>query len=550
MKRFAALYEELDATNKTLPKIAALERYFREAEAGDAAHALALLTGRTQRRALGRNLLVAWAAERAKLGDWLFGECYDAVGDLAETIHLVAGPSPHPIYQPLTWWVEDFLPRLAEAGDAEKKRLFFEALDGLAGVERFVFLKLLTGAFRVGVSRQLVLKGLAQAHDLDPKVLAHRLMGSWRPGAESFRALLSPESQAADPAQPYPFFLAHPIEEGPETLGSLTDWLAEWKWDGIRAQLVRRGKEAHLWTRGEELVSEHYPEISQAAGKLAPGTVLDGEILPFVGETPLGFAALQKRIGLKSVSKRILAEVPVIFMAYDLLEWQGADARATPLDERRALLETALKPFGPGAALRLSPRVMASDWTALDQWRQSSRERGVEGLMLKRRLSPYGTGRQRGDWWKWKIDPLSFDGVLIYAQRGSGKRAGLHTDYTLGVWHQGELTPVAKAYSGLTQAELVEVDDFIRAHTREKFGPVRTVEPQLVMEIAFEAIQKSPRHRSGIAVRFPRIVRWRRDKTPADADTLENLARLIPNRPPPQGQSPPGSRQGELFDNL
>lgn len=548
MKRFAALFDELDQTTKTNPKVAALERYFREADPADAAHALALLTGLGQKRAINRNKLIEWATEKAQLSGWLFGECYDAVGDLAETISLVTGKAENPLEHSLTWWVEDFLSRLAHGSDAERKRLFYQALDGLDGTERFVFLKLLTGAFRVGVSKQLVLKGIAKAFELDAKVVAHRLMGSWRPTREAFLQLTAPGTSEGDPSQPYPFFLAHPIEGSASTLGPIEEWSAEWKWDGIRAQLVRRGKAVYLWSRGEELVTARYPEISTPGLKIPEGTVLDGEILPFSHGQSLGFAALQKRIGLKTVSKRVLAESPVIFMAYDLIESEGKDLRTQPWQRRREGLERLLSALAQ-SSLQISTLVEAASWNELDAARQSSRERGVEGLMLKRRDSPYGTGRARGDWWKWKIDPLSFDGVLIYAQRGSGKRAGLHTDYTLGVWQNGELTPVAKAYSGLTNAELQEVDDFIREQTREKFGPVRTVEPRLVMEIAFEAIQKSPRHRSGIAVRFPRIVRWRRDKTAAEADTLESLAALIKQAPsPPPDPSKP--RQGELFDLL
>ncbi len=549
MKRFAALFDELDQTTKTNLKVAALERYFRQADPADAAHALALLTGLGRKRAIGRDKLIEWATERAQLSDWLFGECYDAVGDLAETISLISGKINQPLEHSLTWWVEDFLSRLALGSDSERKRLFYQALDGLEGTERFVFLKLLTGAFRVGVSKQLVLKGIAQAFELDAKVVAHRLMGAWRPTAESFRQLTAPQSAEADPSQPYPFFLAHPIEGSPSVLGPIEEWSAEWKWDGIRAQLVRRSKSVYLWSRGEELVTARYPEIRDAGQKLPEGTVLDGEILPFRNGQPLGFAALQKRIGLKTASKRILAEVPVIFMAYDLIEAEGNDLRSLPWQNRREQLEHLLLPSSQGGTLQVSARVEAANWDELDTARRLSREHGVEGLMLKRRISPYGTGRARGDWWKWKIDPLSFDGVLIYAQRGSGKRAGLHTDYTLGVWHDGALTPVAKAYSGLTNAELEEVDQFIREHTRDKFGPVRTVEPRLVMEIAFEAIQKSPRHRSGIAVRFPRIVRWRRDKPAAEADTLESLAALIKPIPPPP-IDPAKPRQGELFDLL
>jgi DNA ligase-1 len=361
-------------------------------------------------------------------------------------------------------------------------------------------------------------------------------MGLWEPEPAFYERLVSTAEADADLSRPYPFFLAYPLEEEPATLGAISEWQTEWKWDGIRAQLIRRAGETFLWSRGEELVTDRYPEVAAAAEQLPDGTVLDGELLPWqtlegeaeatLANAPQPFAQLQRRIGRKTLSKKLLAEVPVILLTYDLLEWQGEDWRPRPLSERRAQLEQLLQSV-KSPWLPLSEIVSTTSWEEVTALHNSSRERGVEGFMFKRRSSPYQVGRRRGDWWKWKIEPYTIDAVLIYAQRGSGRRASLYTDYTFAVWDDGELVPFAKAYSGLTDAEIREVDQFVRRHTQERFGPVRSVTPQLVFELAFESIQQSNRHKSGIAVRFPRILRWRRDKTPAEADTLEMIKGML-----------------------
>jgi DNA ligase-1 len=388
----------------------------------------------------------------------------------------------------------------------------------------------------VGVSRTLVARALADVAGIDPAVMTHRLMGGGIESADDYRRLFDPEPTAADDRKPYPFFLAAPLDTPPKELGDVADWQAEWKWDGARAQLVRRAGVTALWTRGEELVNESFPEIVAAAAALPDGTVLDGELLAVRSDALLGFAALSKRIGRRRVTKKVLAEVPCAFVAYDLLEEHGDDLRRRPLAERRGRLEAIRLPEFPasGATLLCSPRVAAATWADLAAARATSRARGVEGLMLKRLASPYGTGRTRGDWWKWKIEPLEIDAVLLYAQAGHGRRAGLHSDYTLGVWHEGRLVTVAKAYSGLTDAEIVEVDRIVRATTLEKHGPVRICSPTLVFQLAFEGVSRSTRHKSGVAVRFPRIVRWRRDKQPTDAGALADLVALIESASAPE----------------
>ena len=436
---------------------------------------------------------------------------------------------------PLAEWVEARILPLKSADPATQQARVTEWWRTLDRQQRFVLLKLLTGELRVGVSHTLVVRAIAQAANLPATTIAARLMGDWTPSPEWFASILSHEHTDEDRSRPYPFFLAAPVDGDPATLGPLAavplspgerdGWIAEWKWDGIRAQLVRRAGAVYLWSRGEELITDRFPEIAAAATRLPDGTVLDGEVLAFRDDRPLPFSALQQRIGRKTQVAQMLRAVPAVFMAYDILEEGGVDLRERPLEQRRRILESHLP--GDAGVLRTSPLVAAASWEALAQLRAEARGRGVEGLMIKRAASPYGVGRKRGDWWKWKIDPYTMDAVLIYAQPGSGRRASLLTDYTFGVWDDGELVPIAKAYSGLSNKEIAEVDGWIRRHTRERFGPVRHVEPVQVFELGFEGIAKSSRHRSGIAVRFPRMLRWRKDKKPEEADTLATVRAIL-----------------------
>ena len=527
MKAFAALYAALDETTKTNEKVAALTRYFAAAPPEDAAWAMNFLIGRRPKRLLESRKLSQWAVEEAGVPEWLFAECYHAVGDFAELIALLLPPAAESTTLPLHYWVEERLLPLRQADDETRRSWLVAAWHEMDEGQRFAWNKLITGEFRVGVSQSRVVRALAEVSGVSGEVVSHRLMGEWQPTPEFWRQLVDPETRDADVSRPYPFFLAYPLEGGVEELGAIGEWQVEWKWDGIRAQLIRRHGGTFLWSRGEELITDRFPELEALGARLPEGTAIDGEVLPWKGGAPLPFAQMQRRIGRKELGHRILAEVPVVLIGYDLLELDGADVRERPLDWRRAQLES----IAPReSALVLSPVVEAESWESLKLLRQESRERKVEGFMLKRRGSPYRVGRKRGDWWKWKIDPYSVDAVLIYAQPGSGRRASLFTDYTLGVWNEGKLVPFAKAYSGLTDEEIREVDAFVRHNTIEKFGPVHAVKPELVFELAFEGIQRSPRHRSGIAVRFPRMARWRRDKRPADADTIETISALLPER--------------------
>ena len=579
MQQFAHLYSELDATTGTAAKVSALQAYFAHADDQDAAWAVYFLSGGKPRQAVPAAVLRATAIRLAGISEWLFEECYQAVGDLAETISLVLPPQPAVSSLGLAAWVEQrLLPLRGLPPEAQAERIaaYWNELDTTG---RFLLTKLIGGGFRVGVSKLLVQRALAAHAGLDAKLVAQRMMGytdkTARPDAAGYRALLAhaPVQTAADSGQPYPFFLAHaleaPVEEFDARLGPPDDWLVEWKYDGIRAQVVRRAGNIWVWSRGEELVTERFPEVMTIAGQWPDGTVVDGEILVWTtapvppegvrpslgrpGGRPAPFNLLQQRIGRKSLNKRILAEAPASLMAYDLLEWQGEDIRAWPQHRRREAL-LALAQQVPGGTLMVSPTVEGGRWAELAALREESRARGVEGFMLKHRDARYGSGRTKaeGTWWKWKIAPLSVDCVLIYAQAGHGRRASVYTDYTFAVWNRPpvdaaeaqavveaierreppapdglQLVPFAKAYSGLTDEEFKDVDRVIRTHTLEKFGPVRSVKPTMVFELGFEGINASTRHKSGIAVRFPRMLRIRSDKPLHEADTLETLRGLM-----------------------
>jgi DNA ligase-1 len=526
VKAFADLYRRLDDTTSTNRKIAAMVDYFHCTPDEDAIWAISFLVGRKPRQVIPTRKLMQWAAEISCVPEWLFETSYETVGDLAETITLVLPGATTSSTRPLHEWIERrLLPLRGQAPDHQRREIL-AAWKQMNDSQRFVWNKLITGGFRVGVSRRLVVRALERFSGIDAAVIAHRLMGDWPVTADTYRRILSPDTRDADISRPYPFFLAYPMTDSPAELGPLTDWQVEWKWDGIRGQVIQRSGQVFIWSRGEELVTEKYPEIADAAFRLPGGTVLDGEILPWKGDRPLPFSELQRRIGRKKVGKNLLREVPVVFLAYDVLEQGGNDTRTRPLATRRKALSQLVTPLSD-ERLKVSPTVAADTWKSLAALRGQSRQRAVEGFMLKRLDSAYQVGRRRGDWWKWKVDPLTADAVLIYAQRGHGRRAGLFTDYTFGVWRDDALVPFAKAYSGLSDEEIRQVDRFIQRNTLERFGPVRSVRPELVFEIAFDGIQKSSRHKSGVAVRFPRIARWRRDKAVGDADTIDTLKALL-----------------------
>lgn len=523
MKTFAALYERLDSTTSTQAKVAALSDYFRDADPADAAWAAHFLCGRRLKRLVGPAELRSWLVETSELPAWLVEETYASVGDLAETVALLMEPpstdAAHEI--PLTRWIKERLEPLRGAATERRREAVTGWWRSLPYRESLLLNKLLTGGLRVGVSRSLVARALADLSGVPRETLDHRLMGPWEPDAEFFSRLTSPDEGEVEASRPYPFFLASPLHSTPEELGDPSAWQAEWKWDGIRGQLIRRAGELFLFSRGEELITDRFPELAGAAMRLPDGTVLDGEIVAWKDAAVAPFQSLQTRLGRKRLTRAVLEAAPARFMAYDLLEHGGIDLRSEPLRERRRLLDQLID--GDEAALGLSPVLAADSWESLAAERETSRARRVEGLMLKRLDSPYRCGRVRGDWWKWKVAPRTLDVVMLYAQPGHGRRASLYTDYTFGVWHDAGLVPVAKAYSGLTDAEITELDRWIKRNTVDRFGPVRAVRPEQVFELAFEGVNRSRRHRSGVALRFPRILRWRRDLAAADADTLADV---------------------------
>lgn len=529
MKAFTLLFLQLDRTTKTSERINALVHYLEQASDQDKLWTIALLSGNRPRRKVNTTKMREWAADIAGIPLWLFEESYHVVGDLAETLSLIlpqTGALPE-APRSLASWMEAII-AMGDQTEAEKKAFILNAWRQLSKEEIFVFNKLIGGSFRVGVSQKNMVKALAQHTGKDENELAHRIMGKWDPATQSFYSLILDAGITTDVSKPYPFYLAYPLDDKAHFDASPQSWYAERKWDGIRGQLIKRKDEVFVWTRGEELVTDKYPELSALKHTLPNGIAIDGEILGHKGHLPLPFNDLQRRIGRKTLSKKLLEEVPVKMIAYDLLEWEGEDIRGYPQEKRRALLEKLVQKTAHPHLL-ISELLSFTNKEDLARLRDESRKHLAEGLMLKNRKATYKVGRKKGDWWKWKVDPMVIDAVLIYAMRGHGRRANLYTDYTFAVWKGKELVPFTKAYSGLTDAEFRQVDRFVKANIIDKFGPVRSVVPQLVFEIAFEGIAKSSRHKSGIALRFPRMSRWRTDKKPEEANTLDDLYGLLDN---------------------
>jgi len=532
MKNFAELIKTLDSSNKTSVKVDALTDYFRHASDEDKVWTIAILSHRRPPRPVNTTLLRLWANELAQIPLWLFEESYHIVGDLAETIALIIPTTKEHSDKSLTEFLQEII-ALKKKTDEEKRVYLHQNWLALNYYERFVFTKLITGSFRIGVSQKLMTRALSKAEGVDEDLLAYKLMGDWNPDKISFQELILDQKSSDYLSKPYPFYLAYPIEGEVSNLGNPEDWSIEHKWDGIRSQTIIRDNEIYVWSRGEELVTDKYPEFGLFIGVIPDGTVIDGEILPFL-EGQIGtFNDLQTRIGRKTVSQALLQKTPVIIKVYDILEWNNQDVRHLPYRERRKLLEDLYNLVkDKNIPLQLSERVPLKSWEDVTTERMRAREMRSEGLMLKRNSSPYLVGRKKGDWWKWKIEPLVIDAVLTYAMRGHGRRSNLFTDYTFALWQDNEgkreLVTFAKAYSGLTDAEFRKVDDWIKKNTLERFGPVRSVTPELVFEIGFEGIALSKRHKSGIATRFPRILRWRHDKKIDEANSIDDLKNLIP----------------------
>jgi DNA ligase 1 len=533
MKNFAQLIFTLSTTTKTTEKLLALQNYFELASNEDKVWVIALFTGRKPKRSISSTQLKTWCTQQINMPLWLFNECHHTVGDLSETIALLTNninyPLPNTAINMSNKSLHEYLSWFLNAGahtETEKKEFMLSCWQQLETVnERYVFNKLLSGAFRIGVSQQILIQALANITQQSQANIAHKISGKWNPSLITFNELLFSNTIEADASKPYPFYLAYPLEHNLETLGQCQQWQAEWKWDGIRGQIIKRDNTLFVWSRGQELITEKFPEFNQLIQLLANGTVLDGEIIASINKQPLPFAILQTRIGRKNITKKILQEAPVQFFAYDVLEHNGKDIRELPLQQRRAILENIIQQANANCLVS-SPTIAFNNWPQLINLKQQSRTHLAEGIMLKSLEGTYQTGRKKGQWWKWKLEPLLIDAVLIYAQKGTGRRSNLYTDYTFAVKDGDKLVPFAKAYSGLTNKEIAQVDAFVKNNALEKFGPVRTVKPELVFEIAFEGISSSSRHKSGVALRFPRINRWRTDKLATDINTLNDLQQL------------------------
>lgn len=530
MELFADLVAEISSTTKTNDKLDALVKYFAVAPGKDKVWVIALFSGRRPKRVVNSTLLWNWCNDIAGIPAWLFAESYHTVGDLAETISLLLPPPSRRNEEAgesysLSYYLEKFI-EIEKYDETIRKKFILGSWDRMNQNEQFVFNKLITGNFRIGVSQKAMVNALAKTVSLTPSVIAHRISGNWNPVSTSFAELLTENTLSVDHSKPYPFYLAYAFEEALETLGDPAEWQAEWKWDGIRGQLIKRNGEIFVWSRGEELMTDKFPEYHLLKELLPEGLALDGEIIPSRDGKPLPFALLQTRIGRKNITRKQLQAAPISFFAYDLLEYNGEDWRSKTMTDRRRKLEEVVKTLNHETVV-LSPIIEFSSWGELTVFRTNAREMNSEGLMLKRKNSIYQVGRKRGDWWKWKIDALTIDAVMIYAQKGSGRRSNLYTDYTFAVKDGDRLVSFTKAYSGLTDKEFGQVDAFVKRNSVEKFGPVRTVKPELVFEIAFEGIAASNRHKSGVALRFPRISRWRKDKKPDEINTLEDLKSLL-----------------------
>lgn len=525
MKHFAQLISSLESTNKTNAKIDAIVNYLENAPDNDKLWFLALFTGKRPKRPVNTNYLKQWALEITGLPEWLFVESYTSVGDLGETLSLILPAPEHHIEKTLSEWMGELL-ELKDKTEEEKKQYVLQSWNGLDYTERFIFNKLIGGSFRIGVSKKLLINALSKYSEIEQNQLMHSIMGKWNFDEVNFQDLIEGTNINPDNSKPYPFCLAYPLEKEIEDLGEISLWQFEYKWDGIRGQLIKRNGEVFIWSRGEELVTPQFPELKETLENVEGDFVIDGEILAVKNDEVLNFNELQKRLNRKNITKKMMEEIPVQVFAYDMLEFKGEDLREKPLSERRKMLEDLLVQ-NQNTKISLSQIIQTENYKELKEIREKSREINSEGLMLKQKKSIYHSGRKKGDWWKWKVDPLTIDAVLVYAQKGSGRRSSYYTDYTFAVKNGGTLVTIAKAYSGLTDKEIMEVSRFVTKNSIEKFGPVRTVKPELVFEIAFEGIGFSSRHKSGVALRFPRIVRWRRDKTADEIDELEEVKKLI-----------------------
>ena len=526
MEQFSQLFNQVDGTTSTNKKINAIVDYFKVASDQDKVWTIGIFSHKRPKRGITTTQLRTWAAEYADIPLWLFEETYHIVGDLAETISKVI-PNDQMTTDPksLTEWI-DIIKTIKSKDEEDKKEIILQSWKSLDTTGRFLFNKLLTGGFRMGVSQKTIVKSLSKYLDIEESIIAHRLMGDWDPSDTTFYQLLLSEDDSQNLSKPYPFYLAYALDKDIDTLGNIDEWIAEYKWDGIRGQLIKREKNVYLWSRGEDLINVQFPEF-EILKEHQGDFVVDGEILVYRDNKLGNFNDLQKRLGRKSVSKKMLSELPASIMLYDIMEIDGEDIRELSQIRRRKILEKLYKDLDSKFPIRLSELIQSDSWSQLESIRSLARNKDAEGLMLKSKAGSYKTGRKKGDWYKWKLDPMTIDAVMLYAQRGHGRRANLYTDFTFAVKDGDNLVTFAKAYSGLKDTEFKEITQFVRKNTKERFGPVSSVKPELVFEIAFEGIAKSSRHKSGVALRFPRILRWRKDKTPDQINSLDDLKSFL-----------------------
>jgi len=540
LNNFSELFLNLDSSNSTNNKIEVLKNYFLSNDPIDNSWAIYLLTGKSNKRFISGRYLKNLFSELYEYPVWLIDTCYLKVGDSAEVITLLLKNKSTSrkkvlLNISLNELLSKTIPDLSKLNDEEKNFKIKNMWETLPEDNHLIFNKILTGTFRVGVSIGLITKSISKLINIDEEIISHRLMGNFEPSIDSYEFLINKNINLQElNSKPFPFLLANTIEDK-IFKHSINDFQFEWKYDGIRMQLIKRSGNVSLWTRGQELVNDSFPELVDKMSHIKDDFVLDGELLVwnFKEQIAFDFSLLQKRINRKSPTRSIQIKYPIIFIAYDLLEINGRDIREIKLENRRIELEKYFSKWhnktenNISAIFKICNLIFPKDWPDALNYKEKSRENNTEGLIIKKKTSIYSSGRKRGIWWKYKVDPMQLDAVLIYAKGGSGRRAGLYTDYSFALWKDKELIKFASAYSGLTNIEIKELDKWIRKNTIEKFGPVRSLKPEMVFEISFEKIQISKRHKSGIAVRFPRITKWRKDKKINDADSLENAYELM-----------------------
>jgi DNA ligase 1 len=532
MRAFSQLLDDLVYTRSRNTKLRLIGDYLKETPDPDRGIALAALTGTLDIPHIKPAAIRGLVEE--KIDPVLFGMSRDYVGDTAETVSLLwpTAADGEPELDDATVSISEAVRRLATAGKLDAPKILADMLDHLDASGRFALLKLATGALRIGISARLAKQALADAFGIEVDAVEEVWHGLGPPYLELFDWAegRGPQPTVRDVPVFRPFMLAHPLEQ---LKLSLEEYAAEWKWDGIRVQLVRTAGQTRLYSRTGDDISGSFPEI--AAAFVTDG-VLDGELLvrgseqgvaDLHGGAAASFNALQQRLGRKNVSQKMLGAYPAFVRLYDILFDGPEDLRELGWTERRKRLEQFVPRLDP-ERFDLSQLIEAKSFQELEDIRAGARDSAIEGMMLKKRDSPYVAGRRTGLWYKWKRDPLTADCVLMYAQRGSGKRSSYYSDYTFGCWNEaGELLPVGKAYFGFTDEELRWIDRWVRNHTVQRFGPVREVEKSLVLEVAFDSIHRSSRHKSGLAMRFPRISRIRTDKPANEADHVETLIAMV-----------------------